>query len=135
MPQDGIDHCAAGIDVRYYDADFVRTQYDALAIPYCADPFSDEISDLILEAIHCRVPYSVIRIGDGEANILAFGRYCGTHISIASVSQPPSSSDMTGSSWAKCGFRSYGTRWNWWWNRLISWVCWGCGVRPSRTTR
>lgn len=43
-------------------------------------PLSNEITDIIIEAILKKKPLSVIRIGDGEANLLSYGAYPETPI-------------------------------------------------------
>jgi len=44
------------------------------------DPFSDEVPKLIITAIKSSQPFSVIRIGDGEANLLSYNSHPETPI-------------------------------------------------------
>ena len=43
-----------------------------------SDPNSDLIVDLILDALKERKPFSVLRIGDGEGNLMTYRKYPGT---------------------------------------------------------
>lgn len=47
--------------------------YSDASVDCISDPFAREITDLIIDALTEYRPYSVIRIGDGEANLLTYG--------------------------------------------------------------
>ena len=53
----------------------VTATYRALGLEVLADPFAADVSERVARALGDRKPLSVIRIGDGEANILTFGVY------------------------------------------------------------
>ena len=53
----------------------LQNSYHSLGLNIIADPFSHDIIDRIKIALKKKIPLSVIRIGDGEANILSFNAY------------------------------------------------------------
>lgn len=62
----------------YLDPTFVKKTHQNQRV--ISDPFSKQVPDLIIDAIKKKKPYSVIRIGDGEANLLSYGSYLDTPI-------------------------------------------------------
>jgi hypothetical protein len=52
--------------------------------PHClevvSDPFARGVADAVVGALRAQTPYSVIRMGDGEMNILAFDAYDTPHL-------------------------------------------------------
>lgn len=52
--------------------------YKRVQLKVVVDPHSPEIAEAIITALRQREPFSVIRIGDGEGNLLTFGAYPGT---------------------------------------------------------
>ena len=49
--------------------------YMRLGVTVAPDPQGREVTDLIVRAFSNETPFSVIRLGDGEMNILSFGNY------------------------------------------------------------
>jgi len=62
----------------HFDVEHVRKEYAAGTSKLLVDPFSPDIIVSIRRALTDRTPYSVVRIGDGEANFASFGAYPGT---------------------------------------------------------
>lgn len=50
-------------------------RYQALGLEVLADPFGRDVPDRVRQALRTGTPYSVIRMGDGEMNLLSFGAY------------------------------------------------------------
>lgn len=57
----------------YFDPDFVQRAYRPNCLKIIPDPFSAEILVPVKHALEEKLPFSVVRIGDGEANLLSFG--------------------------------------------------------------
>lgn len=62
----------------YLDPEKVQQRYCSLQLDILPDPFSHLIISKIKEALQQKAPLSIIRIGDGEANILSFSAYPST---------------------------------------------------------
>jgi hypothetical protein len=58
--------------------DDLAAEYGALGLEVLRNAIGHEVGDLAKRRLRAREPFSVIRIGDGEANILASGDYGGT---------------------------------------------------------
>lgn len=56
-----------------FDTDGVADHYRSTGNHVVPSPFGSEISDHIAEALKIGRPFSVIRIGDGESNLLTYG--------------------------------------------------------------
>ncbi len=56
----------------------VAQAYASLGLTVLSDPFDVQIGDRIVVALRARSPFSVVRIGDGEMNLLSFGAYAAT---------------------------------------------------------
>jgi hypothetical protein len=59
----------------YGSTDYVRDAYVALGLEVMPDPHDQGLIDRIATALRAAVPMSVIRLGDGEMNLLAYGVY------------------------------------------------------------
>jgi len=77
IPQQELDIVVRSIQEHpeYFDTDFIYSSFHTLGLEVIQDPFSKEIINKIIHALEHEQPYSVIRIGDGEANILTYGHY------------------------------------------------------------
>ncbi|MEE9328321.1 MAG: hypothetical protein V3U71_13630 [Cocleimonas sp.] len=77
IPQEEIDYVARSIREKpeYVDPNFIEAAYKNFDLDVIPDPFSKEIINKIKYALKHQIPYSVIRIGDGEANILTYSHY------------------------------------------------------------
>ena len=64
----------------YWVPSKVVEAYRSLGLNTLPDPFGGEVPDLIAEALRDERPYSVIRLGDGEINLLSFGAYDTPHL-------------------------------------------------------
>ncbi len=53
----------------------VLGSYAAEGLDVVADPFDARIADEVIAALRSRKPFSAVRIGDGEANLLSVGAY------------------------------------------------------------
>ena len=62
----------------YYDTEYIRGIYDKQGLKLFLDPFANDLLEPAKEALLKQRPFSAVRIGDGEANFLAFGAYEGT---------------------------------------------------------
>ena len=62
----------------YWDPDYVRKTYRKAGVQMISDPFSANASAPIITALERQTPFSAIRIGDGEANILAYDVFSDT---------------------------------------------------------
>jgi len=56
----------------------VARLYASLGLTVLPDPFDAQIADRIIDALRAKSPLSVVRIGDGETNLLSFGAYAAT---------------------------------------------------------
>lgn len=54
--------------------------YRSLGLETLPDPLGGEVPGLIAEALRKQLPFSVIRLGDGEINLLSFGAYDTPHL-------------------------------------------------------
>ena len=59
----------------YLDPTYIKGLYQKLGLNVISNPFSNKVPQLIIKALKEREPFSVIRIGDGEANLLSFSSY------------------------------------------------------------
>ena len=59
----------------YLKTAHIKQVYTSLGLQVLPDPFGSGVSDLTVQALQTGTPLSVIRIGDGEMNILAYGAY------------------------------------------------------------
>jgi hypothetical protein len=77
IPQEEIDFVARSIREKpeYVDPNFIKVAYENYDLEVISDPFAKEIIYKIKHALKHQIPYSVIRIGDGEANILTYSHY------------------------------------------------------------
>ncbi len=64
----------------YWVPSKVTEMYRSLGLETLPDPFCEEVPDLIAKALREERPYSVIRLGDGEINLLSFGAYDTPHL-------------------------------------------------------
>lgn len=80
IPQSEIDSVVRAIrsSPQYLDPDYVIGAYRACGLDVIPDPFADAVLAPVRRALTERRPLSVIRIGDGEANLLTYGHYPGT---------------------------------------------------------
>lgn len=62
----------------YLDASYVISEYRKCGVAVIPDPFSTDVVFSIRQALLAGTPLSVIRIGDGEANLLSYGAYSET---------------------------------------------------------
>ncbi len=77
IPQAELNHVLQSIDSHpeYLNPKKIQTSYHNLGLNIITDPFSYSIIDKIKIALKNKTPFSVIRIGDGEANIVSFSAY------------------------------------------------------------
>ena len=59
----------------YFALDELEQTYRSLGLNALADPFGRDVSDLAAQALASAAPLSVVRLGDGEMNVLSFGAY------------------------------------------------------------
>ncbi len=64
----------------YFDVNFVNAKYAKSCSNIIADPFDQNIVKLIKQALIDEKPLSLIRLGDGEVNLLTFSAYPDTPI-------------------------------------------------------
>ena len=74
----------------YFSPDRMVRAYRKSGLKVIPDPFGIRVLKPVIRALKKREPFSVIRIGDGEACVLSYGAYAGTpnldkHAIIASV--------------------------------------------------
>jgi hypothetical protein len=62
----------------YFDTTYVREAYAQSGLIAECDPFGERLLEPVKSAIRNKKPFSAVRVGDGEANIMAFGKYHGT---------------------------------------------------------
>jgi hypothetical protein len=53
----------------------VTRSYESLGLSVIPDPFGAEVTEHAIDALNAGRPYSIIRMGDGEVNLLSFGAY------------------------------------------------------------
>ncbi len=77
IPQNEIDIVTQAFNLRpeYLDTEYVINAYSSYGLKVLADPFTDQVLTPIKVALQEETPLSVIRIGDGEANLLTYGCY------------------------------------------------------------
>lgn len=77
-----IDYCINEIKINadYLDPNFILQTHLSQKIDIILNPFSIEITNNIIKALTNKTPYSVIRLGDGEANLLTYEAYPSTPI-------------------------------------------------------
>jgi len=80
MPQAELDICIESIKSHpdHLDTASVINAYKMRGLNVVPDPFSASIPAAIEDALTKQRPLSLIRIGDGEANLLTWGAYPGT---------------------------------------------------------
>ena len=59
----------------YLATAYIREIYASLGLQVLPDPFASDVSDLVIRALRTERPFSVIRLGDAEMNILASDAY------------------------------------------------------------
>ena len=64
----------------YLNADYMVKAYQACGLTVIPDPFGPDVADRVAQAIHRKLPFSVVRIADGEMNFLAHGLYATPHL-------------------------------------------------------
>lgn len=62
----------------YWDPEYVKKVYRKACARVISDPLSADASAPIITALERQTPFSAIRIGDGEANILAYAVFSDT---------------------------------------------------------
>ena len=62
----------------FLDVNFIKDKYESYELSVISDPFSKKLIDEIIKAISSNSPFSVVRIGDGEANLLTYQHYSQT---------------------------------------------------------
>ena len=62
----------------YYDVQYVADRYRSFGLIVLPDPFSKDVIMPIVGALENGLPFSVIRLGDGETDILTLDAYAGT---------------------------------------------------------
>jgi hypothetical protein len=80
IPQSEIDSVIRAIrsNPQYLDPDYVIGAYRACGLDVIPDPFAEDVLAPVRRALTERRPLSVIRIGDGEANLMTYGYYADT---------------------------------------------------------
>ena len=63
------------LNARIFDADGVADHYRLTSSEVVPSPFGREVASHIAQALKKGRPFSVIRIGDGESNLLTYGCY------------------------------------------------------------
>ena len=66
----------------YCDPGYVAGAYKGTGLKVLPDPFSIEVLEPVIEALQKNKPFSVIRMGDGEINVLSHDVYVGRQTSI-----------------------------------------------------
>src|SRR5262245_13239282 len=59
----------------YLDTEYVVAAYRHCCVQVISDPFADDISNYIGRALSEKGPFAVVRISDGEANLITYGAY------------------------------------------------------------
>lgn len=80
IPQSELDAVIQSICAHpeYCDPEYVISAYRSQGIEVIPDPFSAEIVAPIKQALRANQGLSVVRIGDGEINLLSYGAYANT---------------------------------------------------------
>ena len=77
IPQKEIDIVLSSIHKHpeYLNTAFVHKAYSTFKLNISPDPFSKDIINIAINALRHKIALSIIRIGDGEANILTYTKY------------------------------------------------------------
>ena len=77
IPQSEFDEFSQSVrsHPEYLDTEYVFDKYRQYGLDIIPDPFGAEIMSPIKQALSTGKPLSVIRIGDGETNLLSYGAY------------------------------------------------------------
>jgi hypothetical protein len=77
IPQSELDEVYQAILSRpdYFEPPYVIDAYENYGLNVIPDAFSKDVILLIQQALLTQTPFSVIRIGDGEANLLSYSAY------------------------------------------------------------
>lgn len=77
IPQSEFDEFSQSVQSHpeYLDTEYVIDKYRQYGLDSIPDPFGAEIMSPIKQALSTGKPLSVIRIGDGETNLLSYGAY------------------------------------------------------------
>ena len=77
IPQSEFDEFNQSVESHpeYLDTEYVIDKYRQYGLDSIPDPFGAEIMSPIKQALSTGKPLSVIRIGDGETNLLSYGAY------------------------------------------------------------
>lgn len=77
FPAGELDYAFAAIraDPAAYDAVAIAARYRSCGLDVLADPNDGEVARRIVDALTARKPFSVIRMNDGEMNLLALGAF------------------------------------------------------------
>jgi hypothetical protein len=80
VPQDELDSVIQSIvsHPEFLDPEYVANTYKRFCLEVIPDPFSENVITPIKRALKGQTPLSVIRIGDGEANLMTYGVYTNT---------------------------------------------------------
>ncbi len=62
----------------FLDTNFVRDAYRSFGLDVMPDPFNSDVLAPIKKALVSEEPLSVLRLGDGETNMLTYGAYANT---------------------------------------------------------
>ncbi len=77
VPQNELEEMVQSIRTHpeYFDPDYIINAYRAHGLNVIPDPFSMDIATPIEQALSAGKAWSVVRIGDGETNLLSYGAY------------------------------------------------------------
>lgn len=59
----------------YFSSPYLTETYTRFGLEVLPDPMSPDVADLVTQALRTETPFSVIRLGDGELNLLSFDTY------------------------------------------------------------
>ena len=62
----------------YFDVNYLNKQYAKSCLKVIRDPFDIKVVNLIKQALALKKPLSLIRLGDGEVNLLTYSSYSKT---------------------------------------------------------
>ena len=79
VPQIEIDRFWNQVNNRpeYFDPDYVVRAYRKSGLEVMPEPFDVTLIEPIIRALQNKTPFSVVRIGEGEANVLSWRAYAG----------------------------------------------------------
>ena len=79
VPQIEIDRFWNQVNNRpeYFDPDYVVRAYRKSGLEVMPEPFDVTLIEPIIRALQNKTPFSVVRIGEGEANVLSWRAYVG----------------------------------------------------------